>query len=141
MGKADGKEGIDGEDWDFHDWFWRFSMNRSRNKGVQNQRNFRTDFSSQLAGLRQRAAVRAAKQRAEMSENQPNPELENEGFCDVAESPSDSGPVSEDVEFSHQERSNDEARRRSDLNSSEVKESISQQLTGLKRRSQIRQSL
>jgi len=116
-------------------------MNRSRNQGVQNQRNFRTDFSSQLAGLRQRAAVRAAKQRAERSEISVVSELENESCCDDAESPSDSGTVSEDVDFSHEKRSNDEARRRSGLNSSEVKESISQQLTGLKRRSQIRQSL
>eukprot|EP00210_Caulerpa_lentillifera_P008216 g7844.t1 len=149
IGKAEGKEGLNETDWDFHDWFWRFSMNRSRNRtqSVQSEqnprKNIKTDFTSQLAGLRQRAAVRAAKQCVRKTENSPinsKSSLED-ALCDSAESPSDSGSTSEEGEFNSQFRSNEESRRRSNLSTSEAKESVTHQLRGLKRRSQIRQSL
>lgn len=145
IGRSDGKDNVDDTDWDFHDWFWRFSMKRSKNKTqnsnseLHSSEKLRTDFNSQLAGLRQRAAVRAVKQQANQNTSRF---VNDEGDCsDYEESPSDCGNCGETEDFDFRARQYEEARRRSGLNSSEVKQSISQQLNGLKRRAKIRQSL
>lgn len=118
-------------------------MRRSRGEEQQVQpKRFDADLSSQLAGLRQRAAVRAVKERTETAKDETfSYPL---GFQDIDESPSDSGVMSEDIgglPFDSTNRFAQEARRRANLNSSEAKESIATQLTGLKRRSKLRREL
>ena len=85
MGKVNGvPEGSASGDWEFHDWYWNFRINRSwaaKQKQQQQQEGEDTAWSppanptangaqtaagtsnvrSQLAGLRQRAAVRSTK--------------------------------------------------------------------------------
>lgn len=142
VGKSDGKDGVDHADWDFHDWYWKFTMHRSKGQAQSRSTHFQADLTSQLAGLRQRAAVRAAKARAVQTTTTyatscTSPESDTD-FEDCDESPSDSGVTSEDATFDQAARFAEEARRRASLNSSEMKESLSSQLTGLKRRARIR---
>lgn len=141
VGKSDGKEGLSQGDWDFHDWYWKFTMSRSKGNSQSRASHFQADLPSQLAGLRQRAAVRAAKARAAQSTSVYATSEPDEDFEDCEESPSDSGVTSEAATFDQSARYAEEARRRANLNSSEMKESISSQLTGLKRRASIRMEL
>eukprot|EP00210_Caulerpa_lentillifera_P005820 g5566.t1 len=148
VGKAEGKESVDGTDWDFHDWFWRFSMNRSKHRTERTKSQnhdspkMKADFNSQLAGLRQRAAVRAVKQRNDQNSSSVKFKSEELGrYSDCADSPSDCGNFEVEGDFNSRQRSYEEARRRNGLNSSEAKQAISRQLNGLKRRSQIRKTL
>jgi len=137
VGKADGKEGVINADWDFHDWYWKFTMHRSKGNNETRASRFKADLPSQLAGLRQRAAVRAAKARAVQTSVEDSFDLDDD-FEDCGESPADSGVTSEDSTFDQSARYAEEARRRASLSSSETKESISSQLTGLRRRAKMR---
>ena len=146
VGKSDGKDGTEHADWDFHDWYWKFTMSRSRGAAQQRSAAFQADLPSQLAGLRQRAAVRAAKARAEQHtcvQACTDPDYDDNDFVDYTDSPSDSGggTCSDEDSFNPYERMAEEARRRSRLGSSEAKENVTSQLTGLRRRSKIRQEL
>lgn len=140
-GKAEGKEGLDNESWDFHDWYWRFAMSRSRGNAHPRSTKVKPDLSSQLAGLRKRAAVRAAKERAEQSVSSDPPTSEEFDYVGSDDCPSDSGVGSERTTFEQELRYASESRRRAGLNSSEMKESIASQLTGLKRKAKIRVEL
>ena len=138
VGKSDGKEGVVQADWDFHDWYWKFTMHRSQGSNEKRTSHLKADLPSQLAGLRQRAAVRAAKARAVQTTSVDEKFDLEDDFEDCDESPADSGVTSEDATFDQGVRYAEEARRRASLNSSEMKESISSQLTGLRRRARIR---
>lgn len=138
VGKSDGKEGVIQADWDFHDWYWKFTMHRSQGHNEKQTSHFRTDLPSQLAGLRQRAAVRAAKARAVQTTSVDDASTLEDDFEDCDESPADSGVTSETATSDQGARYAEESRRRASLNSSEMKESISSQLTGLRRRARIR---
>ena len=138
VGKSDGKDGVGHADWDFHDWYWKFTMHRSKGQAQSRATQFQADLPSQMAGLRQRAAVRAAKARAvQTTTSYASSDLDDD-FEDCDESPSDSGVTSEGATCDQAARYAEEARRRASLNSSEMKESLSSQLTGLKRRARIR---
>ncbi|GMH42020.1 hypothetical protein BSKO_09939 [Bryopsis sp. KO-2023] len=70
-GKRDGKEGSEKGSWEFHDWFWQFTMNRRRSGGSPASKDdafaSRSQMQTQLAGLRHRAAVRSIKKRVQHS--------------------------------------------------------------------------
>ena len=141
VGKADGKDHRENADWDFHDWYWKFATLRKQGKTSPQRGGFRADLPSQLAGLRQRAAVRAAKARAVQHTSSPGVSFDPANdYLDDAESPTDCGGASSSTMTEDQmRRCDEEARRRAQLNSSDTKEGISSQLTGLKRRARIRQ--
>lgn len=66
-GKRDGKEGVEKGSWEFHDWFWKFAMNRRRAGGHPASKDeafaSRSQMQTQLAGLRHRAAIRSNKKK------------------------------------------------------------------------------
>eukprot|EP01026_Neomeris_dumetosa_P036165 TRINITY_DN2910_c0_g1_i2.p1 TRINITY_DN2910_c0_g1~~TRINITY_DN2910_c0_g1_i2.p1 ORF type:complete len:382 (+),score=33.11 TRINITY_DN2910_c0_g1_i2:192-1337(+) len=76
-GKDQNSEAVNsGDSWDFHDWYWSFSMRKRRERtrgsmgtesGCGNSSGFnaegnRTQVRSQLAGLKQRASARRIQQ-------------------------------------------------------------------------------
>lgn len=129
-GKRDGKEtsSSDKGSWDYHDWFWKFAMNR-RHKGsspASKDEAFasQSQMQTQLAGLRHRAAIRSIKKKQDVDQNQqqasvhstechegpvPHTVTSNESpsggvmghdgdFVDCSEGPADSGVVQESEE-------------------------------------------
>jgi hypothetical protein len=73
IGKRQGKEvegrPTDKSGWDFHDWYWRFSMRRRRGKGAATPTEeapplsaLRQQWQAQVAGLRHKAAAKRSRQ-------------------------------------------------------------------------------
>lgn len=123
-GKHAGKEHTDKGSWDYHDWFWKFAINRrkGRSSGSRKGATFsQGQMQSQLAGLRHRAAVRAHRchpmtsssdsdthdpaSEVDMSKSTAVPDpnstvlvndssIDFEDYVDSGDSPSDAGCVS-----------------------------------------------
>eukprot|EP01025_Chloroclados_australasicus_P010480 TRINITY_DN14253_c0_g1_i1.p2 TRINITY_DN14253_c0_g1~~TRINITY_DN14253_c0_g1_i1.p2 ORF type:complete len:358 (-),score=27.14 TRINITY_DN14253_c0_g1_i1:383-1456(-) len=75
-GMSRGQQGVKG--WDFHDWYWSFSMKARRAKSGQAQAKVdfqteekKTQVRSQLAGLKQRAAQRKQQQQYQTQRSTP----------------------------------------------------------------------
>lgn len=75
MGKRAGKEvgGSKGQDWEFHDWYWKFSMSRRRKREAAAPPppgTVRQQWQSQMARLRQKAAAKCAAQQRQATAKQ-----------------------------------------------------------------------
>lgn len=183
-GKRDGKEAPEkGNSWEFHDWFWKFTINRRRGgaSAASKDQAFasRSQMQTQLAGLRHRAAIRSIKRKQSQqpqatdsddhqafhtetstpfdhqsdSEGSVSSEfVENGGeglehraedYQDSAESPADSGCVgeSEHEAEARLRRITEEARRRAALDGSDAKQAVRGQLSGLKRKAKLRETV
>lgn len=99
MGKLHNKDGKEcsSSDWDFHDWYWSFRSSRTWGKQQQQPGNETSpgkqqrpkaagsaNIREQLAGLRQRAAIRATKARNACSMESYAEEVEESAPADYS---------------------------------------------------------
>lgn len=173
MGRKLGKDMSRSSGWDIHDWYWKFLKKRKAKREKQTAEHAepnrgtasRSQWQSQLAGLRHRAAVRAQRQRVEAenphTDGSPSTSTEFESGSGAEENGylgedeghwaeprhvdyheedyGESGTADSSVREGRQayQRLCEEARRRQSLSGTETRQAVKTQLAGLKRRANI----